>query len=509
MLRYRLTLAIVVVALSALAWFLPQLRRDLLKDIITWDAPKSEPAPLPAGNGPGLAPVARTRVILIDGLAEEVAKTLPAWATLCKRGATLRVDVGFPTISLPVEVALWSGLTQQQSGVVFRDRRPLVPPLANSIPAQVPRSIAVAEYYGWIVRSLGFKQTEPAADPTNVAKDVTPDVWKTMWEARALAAVTSDTPLAFVHILRVDSAGHKHGMDAEYRRVAAEADVVLGKLVAADPQARWFVLSDHGHVAVGGHGGEEHHVRQVQGCIAGPGITAGTTGALVHAVDVARALADSTGAKLDPQSRGRPYQAALAAPRERDQAVPPMALGTGAAAIFVLVAGMALLTWGVRKWWLAPWWFVAACASLFFIRGEPTLSSRMIYAPEGRDMWLTWLPAIALACAATVIGLRRTTIVTARPPGGAAIARVMVAQLALPIAGAAAVITACGAWPAVFGEHVAPVVPRYTAWLSPILLMVAHGAAAVALAGLATLVRPSSDRFARPEPPRSEPEVAS
>ena len=45
MLRYRITLAIVIVALSALAWFLPQLRRDLLKDIITWDAPKSEPAP--------------------------------------------------------------------------------------------------------------------------------------------------------------------------------------------------------------------------------------------------------------------------------------------------------------------------------------------------------------------------------------------------------------------------------------------------------------------------------
>jgi hypothetical protein len=218
----------------------------------------------------------------------------------------------------------------------------------------------------------------------------------------------------------------------------------------------------------------------------------------VHVVDIARALADSTGTKLDVQSRGRPYHAAITAPLDGDQAIPPIALGTGAAAIFVLVAGFAAVTWGVRRWWLAPWWFVVACASLFFIRGEPTLSMRMIYAPEGRDMWLTWLPAIALACAATLIGLRRTTI-----------ARVIVAQVALPVAAAAAVITACGAWPAVFGEHVAPVVPRYTAWLSPMLLMVAHGAAAVALAGLATLVRPGSDRFARPEPPRTEPAAAS
>lgn len=498
MLRYRITLAIVIAALSLIAWFLPQLRRDLIKDITTWDAATSEPAPLPAGSGPGLARVARTRVVLIDGLTESVATTLPVWTAVCKRGVTLKMDVGFPTISLPVEVALWSGMTQQQSGVVFRDRRPLVPALTQSIPAQLPRSVAVAEYYGWIVRSLGFGQTEPAADPANVAKDVNPDAWKALWEARALAAVISDSPLVFVHILRVDSAGHKHGLGAEYRRVAAEADVVLGKLLAADPAARWFVLSDHGHVAVGGHGGEERHVRQVQSCIAGPGIKPGSTGALVHVVDVARAIADSTGTKLAAESRGRPYQAALASPLERDQAVPPIALGTGAAAIFVLVAGMALVTWSVRKWWLAPWWFVAACASLFFIRGEPTLSMRMVYAPDGRDMWLTWLPAVAIATAATVIGLRRTTI-----------ARVIVAQIALPIAAAAAVITACGAWPAVFGEHVAPVVPRYTAWLSPMLLMVAHGAAAVALAGLATLVRPQSDRFARPEPPRSEPAAVS
>jgi hypothetical protein len=498
MLRYRITLAIVVVALSAAAWFLPQLRRELLKDVITWDAPKTDPAPLPAGTGPGLAPVARTRVVLVDGLSEKIAQMLPMWTATCKRGITLRVDVGFPTISLPVESALWTGLTQQQTGIVFRDRRPLVPPIdRRGIPAQVAGSIAVAEYYGWIVRSLGFQHTEPAADPANRAKDENPEAWKAQWEARALAAVTSDAPLAFVHILRVDSAGHKLGVGPDYVRIANEADAIVGKLVAADPAARWFLLSDHGHVDAGGHGGEERHVRHVQSCILGPGISPGTSGGLVHAVDIARALADSTGAKLDAQSRGRPFSAALTAPLDRDQAVPPMALGTGAIAIFVLVAGFASLTWSVRRWWLAPWWFVAACATLFFVRGEPTLSMRMVYAPEGRDMWLTWLPALALATATTIIGLRRTTI-----------ARVIVSQLALPVAAAAAVLTACGAWPTVLGADVAPVVPRYTAWMSPILLMVAHGAAAVALAGLATLVRPGSDRFARREPPRSEPAAA-
>ena len=113
-------------------------------------------------------------------------------------------------------------------------------------------------------------------------------------------------------------------------------------------------------------------------------------------------------------------------------------------------------------------------------------------------MWLAWLPSLLLAAGATVFGLRRTTI-----------SRVVVAQLALPLAAVAAVITATGAWPAVFGDEIAPVVPRYTAWMSPLLLMVAHGAAAVALAGLATLFRPPSDRSAPPATPRTEPADAS
>lgn len=499
MLRLRIALAVTALALGTLTWFMPKLRRELLRDMITWDAPKSEPAPLPAGTGPGLTAVPRTRVVLIDGLAEDVAKTLPAWTAVCKRGVTLRVDVGFPTISLPVETALWTGLTQQQTGVVFRDRRPLIPPLdRRSIAAQLPDSIAVAEYYGWIIRSLGFAQTEPSPDPVNIVRDLEPEVWKTQWELRALAAVTGKARLAFIHVLRVDSAGHKHGKRAEYRKVAADADAVLGRLVAADPGARWFVLSDHGHVLPGGHGGEEEHVRQVQACIAGPGVAAGGVGSLVHIVDVARAIADSTGTVLDRESRGRPLSAAMASPLEGDQAIPALALGNGAAAIFLLVAGLGLVTWSVRRWWLAPWWFIAACASIFFIRGEPTLSTRMIYAPEGRDMYMVWLPAVALAAVTTWLGLRTSPLW-----------RVVLAQLALPLAAAAAVITACGAWPAVFGEQIAPVVPRYTAWMSPLLLMVGHGAAAVALAALATIVRPPSDPRARPASRHSEPAAGS
>ena len=43
--------------------------------------------------------------MLIDGLAANIAATLPAWSAQCKRGVAMTVDVGFPTVSLPVEVS--------------------------------------------------------------------------------------------------------------------------------------------------------------------------------------------------------------------------------------------------------------------------------------------------------------------------------------------------------------------------------------------------------------------
>lgn len=493
--RPQITALITVCVLAALAWELPQVRRRVLHDVTHWDAVPSEPAAIPGGDGPGLPPVPRTRVVLIDGLSAKVAALLRVWQGLCARGVAVVVDAGFPTVSLPVEVTLWSGLTQQQTGIVNRYERPLEPPL-RGIPSQVPDSWVVAEHHGWIARSLGFAKVEPAADPADRVRDADPTAWQAAWQAHAIAAVASSTRLAFVHILRVDAAGHAHGGDApEYRAAALSADEILETLVSADPSARWFLLSDHGHLGGprGGHGGEERELRQVEGCIVGPGVMI-KRGGLVHVTDISRAIADSTGTTLDRASLGRPLVAALAAPLAPDDALPAMTLGAGAVAILVLAAGIGLAIAAARVWWLAPWWFVLACGALVMIRGEPTLSTPFVYRPAGRDMYLVWLPLLALAFAATMFGVRRTTLL-----------RVVAAQLAVPFAAAAAAITACGGWSAVFGAELAPVVPRFTAYTSPLLLMASHGAAAVALAGLATLVRPVFGRRARREPPRTAP----
>ena len=492
--RARLALA-AATALLAFAFVAPGLRRHFIRAVVTWDAEPREPVALPAVLvGVPLQPWPRVRVILIDGLSASTAQTLTTWSSLCRRGLDLTVDVGFPTVSLPVQVSLWTGLTQQQTGVVFRSDRPLVPPLAQSIPAQVPGSRAIAESHGYIVRSIGFADAEPAADATHAAKDADPAAWRAAWQARAKEAVASDARLAFVHVLRVDDWGHKTGRDsAGYRQAASEADAILAELYAAAPDARWFLLADHGHRAEGGHGGEEREIRQVEHCIVGPDITPHVAGP-IHLVDMSRALADSVGATLDRSARGRPLYAAMAAPLSDDDSIPRQPLGTGIVAIVLLVIGALASAWGVRRWWLAPAWFAIACALFVIVRGLPTMSTRMIFAPEGRVMYLSWLAALPIATAATWFGLPRVGL-----------ARVLVAQLALPLAVLAAALTACGAWAALAGAEVAPVVARYTAYTSPLVLITAHGSAAVALAVLARTVHSVFDRRRSAGTPQTSP----
>lgn len=468
-------------------WFIPDLRRAVIHDITSADA---EPGPGPdlaraPADARGLAPAAHVRVVLVDGAGQSTAHAMPAWDELCKRGLDAVVDVGFPTVSLPVQVALWSGLTQEQTGILFHSGRPLDRPIAHTIPSEVPGSIAIAESHPEIIGSIGFAHAEPPIGKL-------PPDWPATWTARAEAAIASPARLAFVHILEVDAAGHKFGRASpEWQAAAADADRVLARLLtagrAAVPDATWIVLADHDHLAGGGHGGEERWLRQVRACIAGPGIGQ-RTGGPIHLVDLSRAIADLTGTTLVPASAGRPLDFALAHPLERDDAVPGLPLGRGVLAFLVMVVGFAVTAWGMQgRYLLGPWWFPVAALLLVVIRGVPTLSTPMIYKPLGRDMYLAFMPAFVLLAAGAGLGLRR-----------APMTRVLAAELALPIAAVIALVTATGAWPIVFGGDAAPIVPRWTGWLSPALLMVAQGLGVAASALLATAVLPGSGRD---EPP--------
>lgn len=503
----RLGLAAALVATSLALY---DIREWFVQEIYV---PGAGGAPAPALNRPddpalagrGLTSVDRVRVVLIDGLGAYDADRLGSFTRSCQK-LRLTVDMGFPTISLPVQRALWTGLTQQQTGVQFFNR--LIDPPAVDIPGQVADSRAVSESHQYIAHSFGFAHVLPG-DPWAI-----PDEWnlKTSWrswlsggrakgfERAALEAVTSDTRLAFVHILRVDTIAHKRGVHApEYRSALTWADKLLGKLLdkrrEVPPRGvtRWFVIADHGHRAGGGHGGPEPHIRKVTMCVAditdaerapsgapdGAAADASrpapVTGS-VYLPDISRAIADSLGVRVDPQSAGRPLHAALAARYEDGATSPTPAPIRWLVAVLTLLLSMGATVWAARsRWWNLPWWLPVAYGALIYRVMPPSMSTSWAFKPGGAIIYDAALPAFLVLAVFVAYAVRRAGVV-----------RATIAQLAIPLAALAAAFTLCWGTP--------PVMPRFTALTSVFLVFTSSGALIAAVACAVGAVFPGSDR---------------
>ena len=446
----------------------------------------------PRGNAAstGLAPAELVRMVLLDGVDRATARRLPSYDMMCKLGLDLVVDVGFPTVSLPVQSVLWTGLTQQQSGIEFVQAR-IDPPPAGSLPAREPSSAVIAESHPFISQSFGFARAWPALDiaPAALAG------WKAVsFASTALWMVGSSTRLVFVHLLGPDSAGHKYGRASpQFEAAVAAADGVLGDLVAVDtalhgPRTRWIILADHGHRARGGHGGEEREIRLVRACIAGAGVESATQPRehLVHLVDLSRALADSLGLAPHPDSAGRPIYGALAAPEQPGATLPRPGAGRYIAAALLLAAALAVSWLVARRSWKLPWWWVLAYLSVVAIESMPTLSTPMIYKPLGQAIYVAALPGLCLLAMLAALALR----------SGAAW-RVALTELLVPAAACAACAILCWREP--------PLMPLWTAHLSMCLVLLFSGAVVVGLACLASLVPFGSGPGSPPETPGRAP----
>ena len=249
---------------------------------------------------------------------------------------------------------------------------------------------------------------------------------------------------------------------------------MLARLVSAkdDPHTRWFVLSDHGHLAGGGHGGPEDSIRIVRGCIFGAGIE--PLSGQVHLVDFAATLFASLGVARDDAAVGRPVVPVASGRVALDSTLPsrPPWPHFLFAAILLLAAGYGThrLNEGRYTW---PWWFVAAYASLLLGHGVPTLSMPLIYPPQGRDLYVLASPGLFILAGTIALCWK-----------GSVPWRLLASQLLVPTA------ATIGAFALANGHHVLlggppHLVPHYTAHASAFLILTYVGAAAAVLAVLA------------------------
>jgi Type I phosphodiesterase / nucleotide pyrophosphatase len=100
----------------------------------------------------------------------------------------------------------------------------------------------------------------------------------------AAAILAADGPrLSFVYLGAVDIAGHITGAGDVYRAAVLAADHRVGRLLAAIRSRPGYeregwtvvVVTDHGHLDQGGHGGREPEVATAWAAAAGPGIGSG------------------------------------------------------------------------------------------------------------------------------------------------------------------------------------------------------------------------------------------
>jgi predicted AlkP superfamily pyrophosphatase or phosphodiesterase len=152
--------------------------------------------------------------------------------------------------------------------------------------------LALAEDGGPLFAETARREFVPVAE-------VSLEAWDAADEAvTALAAsiLAGDGPrLSFVYLGAVDITGHAVGAGTAYREAARAADQRVGRLLAAVrsrpryAEEGWttVVVTDHGHLDAGGHGGREPEVATAWAAAAGPGIEPGGQPLITRQTDVA------------------------------------------------------------------------------------------------------------------------------------------------------------------------------------------------------------------------------
>lgn len=248
-------------------------------------------------NAADLAP--HLLVVGMDGVRYDtlLAANTPALDALASSGVLLPVQVHHknPTVSGPVWSTVATGVYSDRHGVqgntVRSDQLSDHPDFLQLLRDNVPgtSTMVAASWYpiagehgcGPIFSSRGWLPStdmETAADVPAAAQKADDDV--AAYSCGRLAA--EDLTAAFVYLGEPDEFAHHRGTGPGYTQSIERCDARLGQLlntINARPlraHEAWtvVVVTDHGHVDNGGHGGDSLEERTAWMAAAGPGIGA-------------------------------------------------------------------------------------------------------------------------------------------------------------------------------------------------------------------------------------------
>jgi predicted AlkP superfamily pyrophosphatase or phosphodiesterase len=267
---------------------------------------------LAAASGAAQAPAIRHAVVIgVDGMSPagiRDSKT-PHIRGLMERGAwTFRARAVMPTSSSPNWASMIMAAPPDRHGVTSNKWQPgpdaIFPTIFRVLREERP-SAAIGCFYEWkdFARLVEPKVADAMEHGASAADTV----------RRAIAWIRARRPaLTFIHLDHVDHAGHEHGHgSAQYNAAVAEADALIGQVLAAlPPDALVLVSSDHGGIGKS-HGGASEAEIQIPWILAGPGVAAGEIAAPVNIYDTAATLAWALGLKPPAAWTGKPVLAAF------------------------------------------------------------------------------------------------------------------------------------------------------------------------------------------------------
>lgn len=247
-------------------------------------------------------------VVGIDGVRADTLRTAhtPAIDALASRGffATVRVDERNPTVSGPVWATVATGTYRDKHGVHGNDLRghrlEAYPDFLARLRAAHPwaATFAAAAWGPLVTPAAGgpvFTGDVYRPGLPEDAEEGSLEVIAAMDEAVTARAAREllrcDPAAVFGYLVLADMAGHREGVGAAYRAAIEACDEQLAVMLAAiearpgraDEEWTVIVVTDHGHLDAGHHGGDSAAERTAWIAAAGPGIDASSGVGVDHA----------------------------------------------------------------------------------------------------------------------------------------------------------------------------------------------------------------------------------
>ena len=301
-------LALLIIAVASYFW-----TAGLMGSMFEYRSPLNDNPPAPGDPfdyAQGAPLTHKVVFVLIDALREDTSRNIsvmPFLNELRSQGAQATMHSRPPSFSNPAWTALLTGAWPD-----INDGQPLNPPDVSHVRTFTQDDIfAAADRIGLKTAVSGYSWFEQMLANSGVdAGFYTPgedNAADRQVVDAALPWLTQDYQLVLIHIDQVDYAGHHEGgpLNPRWDAAAARSDELLREIVTRLDlsQDTIIVLSDHGQIDRGGHGGQDPVTLVEPFVMAGAGVKPGSYPD-IQMVDVAPTVAVLLGANIPASNQG-------------------------------------------------------------------------------------------------------------------------------------------------------------------------------------------------------------